>query len=156
MTLIDIIIILVLIGAALAGFRQGFVLEIATIFGVVVALGVARLEYTDIRHLLSPIGGHSPWLTVVAYLLVFLVVWAAVILVARRIRWLVRLLLLGWADRVGGAIIGLIQGAVVVEMLLYLGVRLPNAALHHAIKHAALTPTFLHLLPMLHRFFPHV
>lgn len=156
MTIIDLIIVVLLAAAAFAGFRQGFIVEAAGILGAVAALAIARLEYKDVRQVLASFAPQSSWLTVISYLLVFLVVWFAILLVARRLRWLIRLLRLGLPDRIAGAVVGFLQGALVVELLLYLGKRTPNDAIRRSIVHSVLAPTFLNLLPYLHHLFPHV
>lgn len=156
MTAIDVVIVVLLVAATFGGFRQGFIVEAAGILGAIAALAIARLEYPDVRNVLANIAGGSSWLTVISYLLVFVIVWGAILLVARRIRSVIRLLRLGLPDRVGGAVIGFLQGALVIELLLYLGKRGPNQSLRHAITHSTLGPTFLNLLPYLHRLFPHV
>jgi membrane protein required for colicin V production len=155
-TVVDIVIIAVLAAGVLGGIRQGFIMQVATILGAVVALGVAKLEYRDVRQYLAHVASGSQWLTVISYLIVFLVIWGAVVVIARRIRTLARFLLLGWLDRIGGAIVGLLQGLLLVDLLLYLGKRLPNSALHHAIKHSLLGPSFSQVFPYINHWFPHV
>jgi membrane protein required for colicin V production len=152
----DIVIIVLLALGFLNGLRQGFVVEVATIFGAVVALAIAKAEYSPVRHLLATVAPRSPWLTVISYLAVFLVVWAVIVAVARKIRLLVRLLFLGWLDRLGGAIVGVLQAALLIELLLYLGKRVPNRGLHRFIAHSSLAPNFLHVIPTINRLFPHV
>jgi membrane protein required for colicin V production len=155
MTWVDIAIIAILGASTLAGYLRGFIFEVAAILGAIIAFAVARQEYGDVRTLLSHVAGSSSWLTVISYLLVFLIVWGAIIFLARRLRGLVRMFGLGLLDRLGGAAIGLLQGLLVVELLLYLGKRVPNGPLRHAVNHAALTPTLVQLIPLLHHWFPH-
>jgi membrane protein required for colicin V production len=138
------------------GWRRGFILEAATILGAVAALGIARLEYPGVRGFLQTIVPTSPWLTAISYLAVFLLVWGVIVLIARRLRMLARFLMLGWMDRLGGAIIGLAQGLLVVELVLYLGKRLPNHALRHGINHSAFGATFIRIVPYVNHWFPHI
>lgn len=156
MTGVDLVIIAILASGIVFGFRQGFVVETANILGAVIALAVAKAEFGTVRGLLVQSAPSSPWVTVLSYLIVFLVVWGIIILAARRIRFFVRLLMLGMVDRIGGILIGVLQSAVVIETLIYLGERLRNPALTSAIKHAHLTPLFLNALPYLNRLFPHI
>jgi membrane protein required for colicin V production len=156
MTGVDLAIIVIVGASTLFGLWRGFIVEIATILGAVAGLGVASLEYVDLRRVLAQVAPHSAWLTVVSYLLIFLVVWGAILLIARRVRLLVRLMMLGWLDRLGGAVVGFLQGALVVELLLYLGKRVPAGTLRHAVSDAQLTPTFQSFLPYLQHWFPHV
>ena len=156
MNWVDIGVIILVVLSAFGGWRRGFIFEVAVILGSLVAFAVARQEYADVRQILSPVAGSSSWLTVISYLLVFLIVWGAIIFLALKLRRLVRVFGLGLVDRLGGTAIGFLQGLLVVELLLYLGERVPAAALRHDVKHAALTPTFLQLIPVLHQWFPHV
>lgn len=156
MTGVDLVIIVILLLAAVGGYRRGFVIQVASILGALAALAVARAEYPDVRHFLAGFAPQSSWLTVIAYLIVFLAVWAAIIVVARRIRGLLHILQLGWMDRLGGVVIGLLQGALLLVLLLSLGRIVPNHQLKQAIARSTLAPTFLHLTPALHRFLPHI
>lgn len=156
MNAVDVVIVGVLVLATLGGFGQGFIVEVATILGAVAALAAAKLEYGVVRNLLELAVPHSRWVTAISYLAVFLVVWAVIITVARIVRRIARLLMLGFLDRLGGAVIGLLQGALVVELLLYLGQRVPNSDLHRLIKHSRLAPSFLHVVPYIDKLFPHV
>ena len=156
MNSVDIIVLAVLAFGALSGFVQGFVVELASILGAFVGLFVARLEYTVVRNLLETVLPKSSWVTAISYLIVFLVVWMAIVAIARKVRTVIRLFLLGWADRIGGALLGLLPGALLVELLLYLGQRVPEAGLHRAIKHSTLAPSFMRIVPYIHQLFPHM
>lgn len=156
MNAVDVVILAIVGLAALSGFRRGFVLEVAGLFGAFAALAIARLEYADVRSTLARFLHQSPWLTVVSYLVVFLVVWGAIIIIARKVRSLVRLMMLGWLDRLGGVMIGVVQGLVVVELLLYFARLVPNGGLRHLAHHAALAPALLSVMPLLKHAVPHV
>lgn len=140
----------------ISGFRRGFIMEVAVILGAVVALAVAKLAYPGVRHELAHVAAKSPWLSAISYLGVFLVVWSAILILARVARRAARFLMLGLLDRIGGAVVGVLQGALLLELLLYLGKRVPSHALHLAIKHSALAPSFLRAVPVVDRLFPHV
>lgn len=154
MNAVDIVILAALVFGAVSGFRQGFIVEMATILGSIIALTAARIEYRPVRDFLAGMAPHSPWLTAIAYLIVFLVVWGVIVIVARIVRRLARLLLLGWADRFGGVIVGVLQGALVLELLLYLGKRVPSQELQTLVNHAKLAPIFLDVIPYLSKLFP--
>jgi membrane protein required for colicin V production len=155
-TVVDLVIIAVLILATVGGFLRGFIMMVAGTVGAIVALAIAKLEYGDVRQMLAGIAGHSPWLTVIAYLLVAVVVWTAIILVARKVRFVARLLFLGWLDRLGGAVFGFLQALILIELLLYFGRNLHNQALHHAVKHSLLGPAFAQAFPYISHWFPHI
>lgn len=154
MTIADLVIVAVLALSAFAGFRRGLILEVAAIAGIFIALSVAHVEYPDARHLLTTVFPHGRWTTIIAYLLVFLVVWQAIMVIARKIRSVARLLFLGWLDRLLGALVGLVQGLLLVELLLYLGRRAPNHEVRRLVAQAPLTLRFQQVIPYLHHLFP--
>ena len=156
MNAVDIGIIVILVVGALAGLRQGFIVEVAGILGALLAFAVARAEYKPVRHVLASFAPHSPWLTVISYMIVFLVVWGLVLTAARLVRHFARILRLGMLDRIGGAVVGLLQSALVLVLLLYVGKHAPNHALSHAVKQSTLAPTFLRLAPAIHQLFPSI
>jgi membrane protein required for colicin V production len=156
MNAVDLVVIVLLVIGVAVGFRAGFVVEVAVILGAVVALAVAFVEYSTIRAILTQFVHTSQWVTVISYLLVFVIIWGVIIWVARKVRTVVRFLLLGFFDRLGGAVIGLLQGAILGELFLYLALHVPNHALHHAVRHSRLGPSFLHVVPYLDHLFPHI
>lgn len=135
---------------------MGFIVEVAGIVGAIVALAIARAEYRPVQQVLATVITGSPWLTVISYLVVFLAVWALVWIAARLLRRAARSLLLGPFDRLGGAIIGVLQSVVLIELLLYLGKRVPNVTVHDAIRRSTMAPLFLRVVPYIHHLFPAV
>lgn len=154
MNSVDIGILVILGVGALTGLLQGFIVEIAGIFGAILAFALARTEYRPVRHVLAGFAPHSPWLTVVSYLIVFMVVWGAILFGARLLRRAARLMMLGPVDRAGGALIGLLQSALILGLLLYIAKHGPNHSLKSAVKHSTLAPGFLALAPAVHHLFP--
>jgi membrane protein required for colicin V production len=156
MNVVDAVIIVLLAVAALSGFRLGLVFQVIAIVGAIVGLIAAKILYQVVRHILLLGLPNTTWVTAVSYLFIFLVVWAFFLLLARGPRFLVRLFMLGMADRLGGAVLGFLEGLIVVELLLYIGKRVPNHDIHHAITHSKLAPKLLDVLPFLHNLFPHM
>lgn len=156
MNVIDIIIVILLVAGLLAGLRQGFIVEVAAIVATVVGLWAARHEYAPVQKFLGGFAPHGEGLTIASYLIVFLVVSGVILSLARVGRTAARLLLLGGIDRLAGAALGLLQAAVLVELLLYLGKRARIQSLHQAITHSQLAGHFLTVVPYIDRFFPHL
>lgn len=156
MNWVDLGILAVLLLGALTGLRQGFIVEVAGILGAILAFAVARAEYRPVRSALSSVLPHTSWLTTISYLIVFLVVWGAILIGARMIRMGIRMLMLGMVDRLGGAIVGVLQSALILELLLYIGKHGPSATVRSAVKQSSLAPTFLSLVPVIHHLFPNL
>ena len=141
MALIDWAIIIILIVSVLSAAKHGFFVEAFSLAGVILGLLLASWNY---QKLLPWLNGwvHSPG---VAEAIAFVVIAIAIMVIAglagRLIRWSVRSIGLGWADRFIGAIFGLLKGCVLVT----LGIMAIAAFLPHAtwLEQSKFAPYFL-------------
>ena len=141
MALIDWAIIIILIVSVLSAAKHGFFVEAFSLAGVILGLLLASWNY---QKLLPWMNGwvHTPG---VAEAIAFVVIAIAIMVIAglagRLIRWSVRSIGLGWADRFIGAIFGLLKGCVLVT----LGVMAIAAFLPHAtwLEQSKFAPYFL-------------
>jgi membrane protein required for colicin V production len=123
MTALDIIVIL-LVGAGLVqGWFKGFVGEVLSLAAWIVAIVFLRLLHGPVTTALTkPVGTHAG-AAVLAFALVFGLVFLAGKMVARRVGGGVRRSLIGPVDRVLGAGFGVLKG-LIGATLLYLGANL--------------------------------
>jgi len=118
-TWLDPLIFVIVAGSAAIGLFRGLIRSLAGFAGLLLgALFAGRLaaqidptlEQANIQH--PPIGG------AIAFALAFLAIYIAVEFAANLLRFLQRVLLLGWVDRIGGAVFGLLRGVVISMVLL--------------------------------------
>ena len=124
MTGFDIIVLLIVGIAAVGGFLRGFVQEILSLGGWILAIVAIRYLHTDVTALLFGFIGTPSGAAVLAFVLLLLVPYAAMRLVAGRAGRASRASLLGPFDRVLGFGFGAVKGAIIVVMafaLLVLG-----------------------------------
>lgn len=128
MAFIDWAIIVVLIVSVLSAARHGFFVEVFSLAGIVLGLLLASWNY---QRLLPWINGwiHAPG---VAEIIAFIAIAIGVMIVAglagRLIRWSVRSIGLGWADRLVGAAFGFVKGCVLVTLgVMAIAAFLPRA-----------------------------
>ncbi|TWJ33334.1 CvpA family protein [Geobacter argillaceus] len=130
MNLIDILIWAVLIGFIVKGFLKGLVLQVCSLLGFLVGGWAAFSYYPYLagasRHLIR-----LPSLVAVplSFLLIFIVVGLLFYLLGHFLTVLSKIMLLGWVNRLGGVVLGFLEGAFILCMLLYLGTTkpVPNA-----------------------------
>ncbi|MCX6002834.1 MAG: CvpA family protein, partial [Chloroflexi bacterium] len=72
-------------------------------------------------------------------------------LIAMALRSIIKAVMLGWVDRLGGAILGLIMGVLSVSALLAIVVKLTDSSL---ITNSALASFFLDKFPLILGFLP--
>ncbi len=128
MALIDWAIVIILIVSVLGAAKHGFFVEAFSLAGVVLGLLLASWNYQKLLPWIDR-WVHSPG---VAEAIAFIVIAIAVMVVAglagRLIRWSVRSIGLGWADRFIGAIFGFLKGCVLVTLgVMAIAAFLPRA-----------------------------
>ena len=121
LTALDIVVILLVGAGALFGWLRGFVSEVLSLLAWFLAIVALRYLYAPVHDLLvRPIGTGA---SVVAFVLVFGLVFLGGKLASRRMGSRVRQSIVGPVDRVLGAGFGALKG-LIGATLLFLGVTL--------------------------------
>lgn len=118
--ILDILFVGVVIIAIFRGLHKGFVIGLFSLLSVIVGLAAAlKLSAYVSREL----AGHTQmgvrWLPVLSFLLVFLGVVLLVAFAARLLKKILDLAMLGWLDRLGGALLYLVMYFLVFSVLLF-------------------------------------
>ena len=117
MNWLDIIIIIALIVPVFTGFMQGLIKSALSLAGIIVGIVLASNFYQNFAGALTFISNED-----VANIVAFIIILALVFIIAQVIAFFLRAtikaLLLGWVDRVGGAVFGFIMGAILISALL--------------------------------------
>ena len=124
MTLFDIMVLLVVGTAAAGGFMRGFVQEVLSLASWVLAIFAIRYLHTDLTALIYSVMGTPTGASLLAFVLLLLIPYAAMNLIARRMGDSARKSALGPIDRVLGFGFGAVKGAIVAVFafsLLVLG-----------------------------------
>jgi len=120
----DIVLLVLVAGAVLVGLLNGLVRILIGLAALVVAFVLAARFHDALAREMPSLGLGPQGRSLASYLLIFV----GVMLVAGLVGWLARRLLetvmLGWADRLGGAALGLVAAAlfagfVVVPLVAY-------------------------------------
>jgi membrane protein required for colicin V production len=116
-TALDILVIL-LVGAGLVfGWLRGFVAEMLSLFAWFLAIVALRLLHAPVAGLLERVVGTESGAAVLAFVLVFGLVFFAGKLASRRIGARVRKSVIGPLDRVLGAAFGALKGLIGITLL---------------------------------------
>ena len=117
MNWLDIIILIVLLGSAVIGFRGGLIRGILGLAGMIVGVILAGRFYHAFAERLSFISSKDV-ANVVAFAIVFVAVVAVSAVVAFFLKKAVSIVTLGWADRLGGVVFGLFVGSLFLGAIL--------------------------------------
>ena len=154
MNWLDVVIILVVFGVTASAFSAGLIREVVTLVGVVVGVVVAGLLYDDLATDVLVFIGDSDGALAISFLILLGAVFLLGQIGAYVLKRTASLLMLGWADRLGGAAFGLLKGLIIVEILLILFAAYPQLGLDGAIAGSELAPLFLDDAPVLLRLLP--
>ena len=131
MSWIDIAVIVLIGIATLVGFKSGIIKAVLTLAGVIVGVILAGRFYAALAENLTFIPQET-LARVVAFAIILVLVILIASIIAGVLKWLASIVLLGWVNRLGGALLGLIMGAIFCGALLaiwtkFLGISDPIA-----------------------------
>ena len=143
MNWLDIAIVLIVAFFVTTAFSAGLIRELVTLVSAVVGVVVAGLFHDDLARDVLVFIDDDQAARAIGFLVLLGAIYLAGQLIAIMLKQVAAILLLGWADRLGGALFGLLKGLVVVEVLLILFVTYPQLDLDDAIEDSGLASVFL-------------
>ncbi len=143
MNWLDIVIVLTVVSFVAAAYSAGLIREVVTMVAALVGIVVAGLLYDDFaEEVLVFIDDRD-----VSLALSFLILAGAVYLFGQIVAYVLKkfasLLMLGWADRMGGAFFGLLKSLILVQILLIVFAAYPSLGLEKAIAGSELASYFI-------------
>ena len=126
MNLVDILIWAILIGFVVKGFTKGLVRQVCSLLGLLVG-GWAALKYYPFvaeysRHLIQ-LPHHVA--IILSFIFIFGVVGILFYVFGNLMTTISSIMLLGGVNRAGGVVLGLLEGAFILSLILYLGTTKP-------------------------------
>lgn len=122
MNWLDIIILILLIVPTFVGLKAGLIKALLTIVGGVVGLILAGQFYKGFAGALGFISNEGA-AKVVAFAIIFVGIMIIAAILAAVLKKLVSMVLLGWVNKLGGAIFGFLVGAIFCGALIAMWVK---------------------------------
>lgn len=116
MTIVDWLILTVLVVSVLSAAKTGLIVEVFSLGGLLFGMLLASWNYQALMPWTLGWIQSRPAAEAVCFLIVALGVMLAAAVVGRIVRWSVKSIGLGWADRIAGAAFGLVKGCVLVTI----------------------------------------
>lgn len=113
----DLLVVLTLAAYTLSGFFSGFILQFARLFSLVGAFWAMR-SWTGLLAPHLDFVADPAWRAIAAGVIIFVVVLLAIGIAARLLKKLVSFSFGGWIDRICGAILGFIVGALFWTLII--------------------------------------
>jgi membrane protein required for colicin V production len=142
---LDIVILVALAIATFLGLRMGLIKAALILVGIVVGVILAGHYSGPLAQRLTFIPSEGV-AKVVAFAFILIGVLVIAAIVAKLLTWAAKVVMLGWVNRLGGAVLGLLLGALFCGALLAMWVNFVGMA--DAIAQSAIATILLDRLPM--------
>lgn len=122
--IIDIIILIIVVISFIIGIVRGFVKELSTLLGLILGIYLASQKYPLLEKYVAGVFPNATASKVISFIIIFLVVFFVTILLGVLLQKVIKLIMLGWLDKILGGIFGIVKGVLIVWLLLVLAIEL--------------------------------
>lgn len=163
MNWLDIAIIVISVIIGYMGLKSGLVKMVSVVVGFIAGFYLAG-QYGD---QLASAFGDASWASIAAFAIILVIALIAFSLIGSIVRKMLSLVMLGWADKLVGGVLGLALGVLICGALLLFivnatyeipnipGVTIPNLNfMTKAIKDSTLAKLLMEQMPILMAFLP--
>lgn len=122
MNVLDIILLVCLVPAAIEGFRKGLVSQVVSLLSIFLGAWLSfRFSGLVSTWIMPYLADASPALVqVIAFILIMLVAAAVLYLIGKAIKSLLKVVLLGGVDKLLGTVLALVKAGLVIGLLIIL------------------------------------
>lgn len=122
--MIDIFCCIIGCLAVIQGWRKGLILALfSMVCGLIGLAAAVKLSAVLATHMKSDLHMSSRWLPVLAFILIFILVLLIIRWVGKLIEKLVKMILLGWLNKLGGILLFLILYLSIYSIFLFYGTK---------------------------------
>ena len=119
MNILDIILLICFVPAVIQGFRKGFISQVIAIISIIAGVWLSVQFASPVTAWLAQyIEGSEQVLKVVAFALIFIAVIASLVLLGKLIEGTVKLIMLGWLNRLLGVVLSLVKAGLIVGLVI--------------------------------------
>jgi len=145
MNWLDIVLLILIVIPTLIGLKVGIIKAVLSVVGIVVGVILAGRYYAVLAGHLTFIS-HPGLAKIAAFAIILIVVMIIAAVLASLIKLAVSAVMLGWVNRLGGAIFGFVLGAIFCGALLTIWVKFVGIA--GPVDESALAVLLLDSFPM--------
>ena len=117
MNWLDIAIMVPIAITAVIGLKTGLIKAVLSMVGVIIGVILAGRFYLPLSEQLTFISSEGV-AKVVAFAIILIGVMVSSLVLANLLKWAVSMVMLGWVNRLGGAVFGVLLGAITCGALL--------------------------------------
>jgi len=118
MNLFDILIITILLYCLIRGVFRGLLKEMSSLVGVLGGFYAAYSYYGEVGKYLKKWITDPNYINIISFFLVFISVFIIISVLGIIIKYILKIVFLGWVDRIFGAVFGILKGILIGSVLL--------------------------------------
>ncbi|MGE4518501.1 MAG: CvpA family protein [Desulfobacteraceae bacterium] len=115
---LDIAILCILGFTLIRGIMTGLVQSVSGVIGAVAGFYAAYFYYPTLAGFLEKWVEPGSVLNIASFFVIFCAVVIVVTILGRVLKWILKIVFLGWVDRLGGGVLGFIKGGIIVSVLV--------------------------------------
>ena len=121
MNILDIVLLVCLIPAVIQGLRKGFIAQVVAIISLVLGGWLAYRFSSAVTEWLGQwISASGPALNIIAFILIFAIVVTLLFLLGKILEESIKIILLGWLNKLLGLVFSLFKYVLVIGLLIIL------------------------------------
>jgi membrane protein required for colicin V production len=119
MNYIDIVLALLLVFAAISGFKNGLIAEIVSLAALVLGIwGAIKFSYVTSDFLTENMNFKSEHLEIISFIVTFVVIVILVHIVGNVVNKMVETMMMGFINKLAGLIFGVLKAALILSIVL--------------------------------------
>ena len=119
MNYIDIILAILLVLAAISGFRNGLITEVVSLAALVLGIwGAIEFSYVTSDFLVENFNIKSDHLGIISFIITFIVIIILVHIVGNVINKMVETMMMGFINKLAGLVFGVLKAALILSIIL--------------------------------------
>lgn len=119
MNYIDIVLGILLVLAAISGFRKGLVVELASLAALILGIwGAVKFSYITSEFLVENFDWKWDHLNIASFIITFVVIVILVHIVGSTVNKLVETVMLGFVNKLAGLVFGILKAALILSIVL--------------------------------------
>lgn len=119
MNYIDIVLGILLIFAAISGFRKGLIAEVASLAALILGIwGAIKFSYITSEFLIENFNLQTEYLNLISFAVTFVVIVILVHIVGSAVTKMIDVVMLGFVNKLAGLVFGVIKSALILSIIL--------------------------------------
>ncbi|MGA1845873.1 CvpA family protein [Deferribacter abyssi] len=149
MGIVDIVLLIIIGVFGIKGLFRGLISEVFGILGLILGYVIAYQYYGIFAKIISGFGIRRSIADALGFVVMFLLIYIVIFFIGTLLRKLFKKIKLGWMDKTGGFVFGILKAGVILGVLLYflLSILPPSVAMSKDLKKSPVARSFMKVTP---------